>query len=214
MTTGSIYAQVCFSLATDISLLHNFDGRQSFTEIGQTLQGQMHTDNRNTLYALFTYHGNGKFNTGLSATAKSPSTQPQTVFFTNYSEIKLRQLSLGVKRYLKGNYRNLEKYNLYGAAGFGLMIGTASNRFSTPVDTMLYTVQKGILNGSGDFKRMSFDVVAGWEMPLAYEIFVYSETRFHIPTTDYPNKYLLKNNHAPFPGTINLGIRILFNSEQ
>jgi hypothetical protein len=49
---------------------------------------------------------------------------------------------------------------------------------------------------------------------VAYEIFVFSEARIHIPATGYPNNYLLKNNHAPFPGNINFGIRILFNHEQ
>jgi hypothetical protein len=35
----------------------------------------------------------------------------------------------------------------------------------------------------------------------------------HIPTTDYPNNYLLKNSNAPFVAGINLGIRVLFNAD-
>ncbi len=212
--TNSLNAQVRFSMATDVSLLHNFDGKQSFTVVGQTIQGQWHTDDRNTLYAWFAYHSNGKYHSDLVATAKSASTQPQTIRFTNNSEMRLRQLSLGIKRYLLGSYRNLEKFNLYGAGGFGLMMDRASNNFSNSIDTSLYTVQNNIINGSGAFKRISLDLTVGWELPLAYEIFVFSEARIHIPTTNYPNNYLLKSDHSPFPGSINLGLRILFNSEQ
>ena len=211
---GSLSAQVKFSLATDISVLHNFDGQQPFTVVGQTVHGQWHTDEKNTLYAWFTYHTNGKYNSTMIATAKSTTTQPQTISFTNNSEMKLRHLSLGIKRYLSGSYKKQEKFNLYGAAGFGLIMGTASNNFSTTVDISLYTVQNNVISGSGDFKRLSFDLAAGWEFPVAYEIFVFSEARIHIPTTNYPNNYLLKNNNAPFLGSINLGIRILFNDEQ
>lgn len=214
LTPGLLHGQVRFSLGTDASLLHNFAARQAFTVIGQTLHGEWHTNDKNTLYAWFSYHSNGTYKNELRAAAKDASTQPQTIFFTNHSEMKLRQLSLGFKKYLLGSYRSLEKFNLYGAAGFGLMIGTASNNFSIPVDTAVYTVQQHIASGSGDFKRMTLDISAGWEIPLAYEIFLYSEVRMQIPTTDYPNNYLLKNNHAPLPGSINLGIRILFNSEQ
>ena len=35
----------------------------------------------------------------------------------------------------------------------------------------------------------------------------------HIPTSDYPNNYLVKNPNAPFVGSINLGIRVLFNAD-
>jgi hypothetical protein len=207
-------AQVKFSLATDVSILRNFDGKQSFTVVGQTIHGQWHWDEGNTLYTWFTYHSNGKYKSDLVASARSILTQPQAISFTNNSEMRLRQFSIGFKRYLLGSYNKLEKFNLYGAAGFGVIIGTASNNFSFPVDTLLYTVRNNVINGSGDFKRLSFDLSAGWEMPLAYEIFVFSEARVHIPTTDYPNNYLLKNSNAPFLGSINLGIRILFNNEQ
>ena len=128
--------------------------------------------------------------------------------------MKLRQLSVGIKRYLIGSFKKTDQFNLYGAAGFGLIMGTASNIFSPAVDTLQYTVQNNIIAGSGDFKRLTLDITAGWELPVAYEIFVYSEARIHIPTTGYPNNYLLKNTNAPFTGSINLGIRILFNDER
>ena len=202
------------SLATDISLLHNFDGQQPFTVIGQTVHGQWHVEEKNTLYAYFTYHSNGKYVNNLSATAKNPGTQPQNFQFANRSEMRLRHLSFGVKRYFLGSYKKLEKINLYASGGFGLIMGTAVNNFSVAVDTALYTVQNNVLNGSGDFKRLSFDLATGFEIPVAYEIFVFSEARIHIPTTNYPNSYLLKNNNAPFLGGINLGMRILFNYER
>lgn len=211
-STLNIVAQV--SLATDISLLRNFDGQQPFTVIGQTVHGQWHVEEKNTLYAFFTYHSNGKYAKDLTASAKTTGTQPQNFSFTNRSEMRLRHLSFGVKRYFIGSYKKLEKVNLYASGGFGLIMGTAVNNFSIAVDTALYTVQNNVLNGSGDFKRLSFDLATGFEIPVAYEIFVYSEARIHIPTTNYPNSYLLKNKNAPFLGGINLGMRILFNYER
>lgn len=206
--------QAQFSIATDISMLHNFDGKQPFTVVGQTIQGEWHIEEKLSLYAFFTYHSNGKFANDLTATAKTTGTQPQSFLFTNRAEMRLRHLSFGAKKYFSGGFKKLEKINLYGAAGFGLIMGRASNKFATPVDTALYIVQNNVLNGSGDFKRLSFDVATGLEIPIAYEIFVYSEARIHIPTTNYPNNYLLKNNNAPFLGSINLGIRVLFNYER
>jgi hypothetical protein len=208
-----MFAQVKFSLATDISLLHNFDGQQKFTAVGQTVISQWHFDKKNTLYGWFSYHANGKYNTTLTATAKLPSTQPQSFTFDNPSQMRLRQISIGYKRYLWGSFENLEKFNLYAAGGFGLMFGTASNTFSTYIDTALYTMQSNVVHGTGDFKRLTFDITGGVEFPVAYEIFIYSEVRMHIPTTDYPSSYLVKSSNAPFLGGINLGIRVLFNAD-
>jgi hypothetical protein len=209
-----LHAQVKFSLATDFSVLRNFDGQQPFTVFGQTLHGQWHVDEKNSFYTWFNYYSNGKYKSQLTATAKSITTQPQSISFTNKSEMKLRQISVGVKRYLLGTFKKTDQFNLYGAAGFGLILGAASNNFSTGIDTLQYSVQNNIIAGTGNFKRLSLDITAGWELPIAYEIFVYSEARLHIPTTGYPNNYLLKNTNAPFTGSINFGIRILFNDER
>ena len=205
--------QVRFSVASDLSVLHNFDGRQKFTVVGQTVLPQWHMDKKTTLYAWFTYHANGKYHNNLVATAKSPATQPQAMSFTNNSQMRLRQFSLGIKKYFVGSFERLDKFNLYGAAGFGLIIGTASNSFSRSIDTSLYSIQNNVVNGSGDFKRLTLDILGGAEFPVSYEIFVYSEIRMHIPTTNYPNSYLLKNSNAPFLAGINLGIRILFSAD-
>lgn len=206
-------SQVKFSLATDASLLRNFDGRHTFTVIGQTIHGQWHMDQKSTVYAWLTYHTDGKYRSSLVATARSVTTLPQTISFTTNSQMSLRHLSIGLKRYLLGSFQKLEKLSLYGAGGFGLIIGKATNNFSMAIDTSLYTVQNNILSGSGEFKRLSFDITAGWEIPVAYEIFVFSEARIHIPVSGYPNNYLLKNSNVPFSGSVNLGVRILFNNE-
>ena len=208
-----LLAQVKFSLATDISIIHCFDEQQKFTTGGQTVIPQWHIDNKNTVYGWFSYHANGKYNTTLTATAKSPSTQPQSFTFNNQSQMRLRQISFGYKRYLIGSFERLEKFSLYGAGGFGLMFGTASNTFSTVIDTSLYTINSKVVHGTGDFKRLTFDITGGAEFPVAYELFVYTEVRMYIPTTDYPSSYLVKTSNAPFLGSIHLGIRVLFNAD-
>ena len=206
-------AQVKFSLATDVSLIHCFDDQQKFTSVGQTVIPQWHFDHKSTLYGWFSYHANGEYTTTLTATAKSPATQPQSFNFNNESAMRLRQISIGYKRYLLGSFENLEKFSLYAAGGFGLMFGTASNTFSTYIDTARYTINSKVVHGTGDFKRLTFDVTGGIEFPVAYEIFVYSEIRMHFPTTDYPSSYLVKSSNAPFLCGINLGIRVLFNAD-
>jgi len=208
------YTQVKFSLATDFSVLRNFDKEQGFTVVGQTVQTQWHLDNKNSFYTLFNYLSNGKYSNSLKATAKSTTIQPQTIPFNINSVMKLRQFSLGIKRYLLGSFSNMEKLNLYGTAGFGLLMGKATNMFSVAVDTVQYSIQNHIANGAGKFKRLTFDLSAGWEYPVSYEIYIYSEARIHFPTTDYPNNYLLKNNNAPFTGSISLGFRILLNNDR
>jgi hypothetical protein len=213
LSNSCLFAQVKFSAATDVSVMHNFDPQQKFTVIGQTVLPQWHLDKKNTVYAWLLYHANGKYENTLIATAKAPGTQPQTISFTNQSTMRLRQISFGFKRYLVGSFDHLEKFNLYVAGGFGVMYGHASNTFSTNIDTALYTVQYNVAHGSGDFKRLTFDITGGAEFPVSYEIFIYSEIRMYIPTTDYPSSYLMNNSHAPFLGSINLGIRIIFNAD-
>ena len=213
LSNSCLFAQIKFSAATDVFILHNFDPQQKFTVIGQTILPQWHLDKKNTVYAWVTYHYNGKYENTLIATAKSPATQPQSISFTNQSTMRLRQISLGFKRFLVGSYNHLEKFNLYAAGGFGVMYGNASNTFSTYIDTALYTTQYNVVHGSGDFKRLTFDITGGVEFPISYEIYIYSEIRMYIPTTDYPSKYLMNNSHAPLLGSINFGIRILFDPD-
>ena len=213
LSNNCLFAQVKFSAATDVSVLHNFDPQQKFNVVGLTILPQWHFDKKNTVYAWLSFHRDGKYENTLIATAKSPTTQPQTISFSNKSEMSLQQISFGFKRYLIGSYNHLEKFNLYAAAGFGLMYGNASNTFSTHIDTALYNIQYNVAHGSGDFKRLTFDITGGIEFPISYEIYIYSEIRMYIPTTDYPSKFLLNNSHAPFLCGINLGLRILFDTD-
>jgi opacity protein-like surface antigen len=213
ITPACLEAQVKFSLATDLSILRNFDGKQKFTVFGQTIIPQFHIDKKSSLYGWFTYHSNGKYKSSLTAKAKSVLTSPQTLAFTNQSEMRLRHFSVGYKKYFKGSFDNEKNFNLYGTFGFGLIMGTASNTFSQTIDTALYLIQDNVVNGSGDFKRLSFDIAGGIDYAISYDIFLYSEIRWHIPTTDYPNNYLLKSSKAPLLGGINLGLRILFNAD-
>lgn len=203
-----------FSVSSDISIMHNFDGRQPFTVPGQSIGLQWHPDEKYSVYSYFTYHLKGKYVSRLQARAKQPATQPQAFQFTNRSEMQLHHLSIGVKKYLTGSYRNTDKLTLYISGGFGLLLGEAVNNFSVSIDTSLYNVQDNVIGGSGDFKRLSFDLSAGIEYPVGYAIFLFSEARLLIPTTDYPSSYLLKNNNAPFLGSFNIGVRILFNDDQ
>lgn len=203
-----------FSVSSDVSIMHNFDGRQPFTVPGQSIGLQWHPDEKYSFYSYFTYHLKGKYASRLEASAKQLATQPQAFQFTNRSEMSLHHLSLGVKKYLTGSYRNTEKLTLYISGGFGLLMGSALNNFSVAVDTSLYNVQDNVIGGSGDFKRLSLDLSAGFEYPVGYAIFLFSEVRMLIPTTDYPSSYLLKNNNAPFLGSFNIGVRILFNDDQ
>jgi hypothetical protein len=128
-----LQAQIKFSAATDISLLHNFESTQKFSVVGLTLIPQWHLD-KTTVYAWLSY-ANGKYKTDLTATAKSSTTQPQTIF-VNESETRLRQVSIGIKQYLIGSYESL-KASVYGGGGFGLIHGRVFNTFSTAIDTSL-----------------------------------------------------------------------------
>jgi len=123
--------------------------------------------------------------------------------------MQFKHVSLGWKRYLKGAYDSENKWNLYGYAGFGLMIGTVTNNHSIVIDTAGYTVS--VLSGKANFKRLTFDIGSGVEIPLGGAIYFYIEARALIPATDYPSKYLFINNNAPFTGAANGGIRVLFN---
>lgn len=211
---GLVKAQSQFSISTDLSILRNFDGKQPFTVPGQTVAAQWHPDKKYAVYGYYTYHWNGKYANTLRADAKQSSTQPQSFDFLNRSEMTLHHLSVGVKKYLLGSIYNEDRLMIYVSGGFGLIFGKATNNFSLPVDTSLYTVQDNVIAGRGRFKRLTFDISGGAEYPVGYAVFFFSEARLLIPTTDYPSSYLLKNNNAPLLGSINIGLRILFNDDR
>ncbi len=205
-----LFSQTRISFATDASLQKNFKKDQRFLAIGQDLLFNWHFTARSGAYASLSYYSNGKFKNTLSAAAKSSNTSPQQIFFINKAQVNLKQISLGWKYYFVGSSDAESRWNLYEAAGFGLIFGRASNSYSILIDTSLYNTPQQPVNGSGHFKRLTLDLGLGWEIPLGADIYLYSEGRVWIPTTEYPSKYLFVNNNAPLAGMIAAGLRILF----
>ncbi len=124
--------------------------------------------------------------------------------------MRLQQISLGFKHYFVGTNDGQPKWSLYSITGFGLMFGKVSNSYSTSIDTSLYIPPAQPVSGTGHFKRLTFDVGLGWEVPINNELYVYAIGKVWIPTSDYPSKYLLVSDNAPLSGTISVGIRVLF----
>jgi hypothetical protein len=197
-----------FSIATDVSLQHNFKKDQRFNAVGHTTYANFHITKRDGAYISFAYYSNGKFNNDVTAVAKIPSTLPQQLGYTNKSNLRLRHFSLGWKRYFKGSPDIESGWNLYGYAGFGLMTGDITNTHTIVIDTALYNVP--VISGIGKFKRLTIDAGIGWEHLLGGDLYFYSEGRVYIPTTDYPSKYLFINSKAPFAAMLGIGLRLLF----
>jgi len=205
------FSQVRLSVATDLSAQRSFKEDQRFWALGQNIVVDWHFSSKVTAYGLISYYSAGKFKNSLTATAKSPTTSPQEISFTNNAEVRFHQISLGWKQYLVGTFDAEIKWNLYTITGFGLMFGKAKNSFSTLIDTSLYNPPEYPISGKGHFKRLTFDVGLGLEIPLSAAAFVYSEGKLWIPTTDYPSKYLLVNDNAPLVAVLSVGLRILFD---
>ncbi len=197
-----------FSLATDVSLIHNFKKGQRYWAVGQTVSGQFHFTPKETLYVWLAYSSNGKFTNELTAFAKDTATIPQQVNYKNHAKLRFNHFSIGWKHYLKGSYNAEENWNLYGYAGFGLLSGIIENNQTAVIDSASYNIS--VLSGKGKFKRLTLDLGLGYEAPVGGDIFFYAEGRVFVPTTDYPSKYLFENDNAPFSGSFNLGFRILF----
>jgi hypothetical protein len=206
---SSLFAQQTrFSLSTDVNLLRNLRKQQRFWAVGQTVTGHFHFTPRDEAYAWLVYYSNGIFHNQLNATARQPTTTPQQIAFTNKARMRLRQISLGWKHYLKGAFNAENKWNLYASAGWGLMMGRIENFHSVEIDTAKYDVQ--VLEGSAHFKRLTADFMLGYEKPVGADVFLYLEARALVPITDYPSRFIYIYDNAPFAGSVNLGIRILF----
>ena len=143
-----------------------------------------------------------------TATAKSVLTTPQQVGYTNYARIRFNHISMGWKHYLKGAYNTEDSWNLYAYAGFGLMFGIAQNIHSVSIDSAKYDIP--VWSGKAKFKRLTFDLGLGYEIPVGGDIYFYMEGRALVPTTDYPSRYLFINENAPLMGSVNAGLRLLF----
>jgi hypothetical protein len=204
----SFCQQTQFSIATDLGLQRSFKKEQRYWAGGHTLHAHFHFTPKDGLYAWLSYYSNGKFTNRLVATAKSPATVPQAVNYTSTSLMRFKQLSAGWKKYLKGAY-NSEDWNIYGYAGFGIILGRVENTYSNPIDTSTYDVP--VRSGKANFKRLTFDLGLGWESFLGGSTYFYLEGRAWIPTSGYPSKFIVANRNAPLVGMFNLGVRILFD---
>jgi hypothetical protein len=200
-----------FSISTDMAATVSFKKDQRFLVIGQTIIANIHFAEKDGAYVWYGYSAPGKFHNDFIATAKSSSTVPQQMDFKNYSQISFRHLSIGWKHYLTGVYNADSFWSLYFTAGFGLVGGRVANTYTITLDTLNYNFPSNPINGKGSFKRLTFDAALGFEIPIGMDIYLYGEARAWIPASDYPSKYLFINDNAPFIGTANLGLRILFD---
>jgi hypothetical protein len=208
ITATAIAQPARFSIATDLSVQHNFKKEQRFTVIGHTVQAQFHLTPKECIYVWFVYYSNGKFKNQLTATAKSPATVPQQINYVNNANMRLKQLSIGWKKYLKGNAEAEKGINIYAHVGFGLLLGRIENSHSASIDTADYHVP--VISGRANFKRLTIDPGLGVEKYLGADIFLYSEARVWIPTDGYPSRYIYINNRAPWAGMLSVGLRVLF----
>jgi len=202
-------AQKGFSLATDLSLLQNVQPKQRFFTIGQTLKVNLHLGQKDAVYVWLSYYGKGNFRFRESALANSPFASPQRIDFSVRSTLRYNQFSVGWKRYFKGDFEEEKGLNIYGYAGFGLLRGRVENRYSQPIDSSRYSTGAP-LEGRGRFARLTVDGGLGAERSVAPYIFVYSELRTWLPASDYPSKYLRRNDNMPSVIALNIGARLLF----
>jgi hypothetical protein len=201
-------AQPQFSLSTDLSLQKSFKKGQQYWAVGNSNILNFHLTPKDGIYAWFCYFSDGKFHNNITAIAKNALTSPSQINYRNSVRMRLKQISIGWKRYLKGTPDAEKNWNLYGSAGFGLLFGRVTNIHTVNIDTALYNVP--VLSGTANFKRLTFDLGLGIEFPLGGDFFIYSEARAFIPATGYPSPYIFVNDNAPFVSNLSLGLRLLF----
>ncbi len=199
---------VRFSLATDVSVVRSFKDEQRYWSLGQTITGHFNFSPKDGIYTWFVYYGNGKFSNQLTATAKDTSTIPQQQGYVNHALLRYQHFSTGWKHYLKGASDIENGWSLYAYAGFGLMFGYVENTHSVAIDSAVYSIP--VWKGNARFKRLTFDLGLGYEIPVGGDVFFYMEGRVLVPTTDYPSNYLLVNENAPLTGSVSAGLRLLF----
>jgi hypothetical protein len=208
LLSATAFSQGLFSFATDIGVQRNLKKDQTYWAFGFTAQAQFHITARDGVYAWFASYSPGHYKNELTATAKSVVTIPQEIDYTNNGKMRLKQFSVGWRRYLKGTPDAEKGWNLYAFGGFGLILGRVDNKIPETIDTADYNIP--VRSGRANFKRLTVDLGAGWEHPLGADFYLYSEIRTWIPTTDYPSEYIFVNRNAPFTGMVNLGLRLLF----
>jgi hypothetical protein len=200
--------QLRFSVATDLSVQRSFKKGQQYWALGQTVHAHFHLTPKEGIYVWFAYYSNGKYNNNITATAKSAATVPQQIAYVNSGNMRLKQFSTGWKKYLKGSAEAEKDWNLYVYAGFGLLLGRVENTHSVDIDTATYNVP--VWKGRANFKRLTLDPGLGFEKYLGGDFYIYAEGRVWVPTDGYPSQYIYVNEHAPWTGMLNVGLRILF----
>ena len=210
LSTGYAFTQpIRFSVATDLGIQRSFKKDQQFWAIGHTVHMHFNYNDHNGFYAWASYYTNGKFTNQLRATAKSTGTTPQQIDYANNAQMRFKQISLGWRHYLKGKINQDKTLNIYFYAGWGLMLGRIENSDSPTIDTTTYLLP--VSRGKGNFKRLTFDIGLGWEWPIGSDVYFYNEGRVWLPTSNYPSKFLFINRKAPLVGSLNFGLRVLFN---
>lgn len=197
-----------FSISTDLGLMRNFPKGQRFLAFHNTIRTDFHLAMKDGIQVSFGYSTAGKYNNAVTATAPDPGTVPQTLDYTNNAKMRIRQLTVSWKHYLKGHPQAETGWNLYGCAGFGLLMGWVDNTASRNIDTVQYRLP--VKSGNANFKRVTLDLALGWEKSLGADFYFYSEARVSVPSPGYPSPYLLVNDHAPFTAVVCGGLRILF----
>ncbi len=197
-----------FSIATDLSLQHSFKKEQRFTVIGQTVHAHFHLTPKEGIYVWFAYYSNGKFSNNITSTAKSPLTTPQQISYVNNANMRLKNFSVGWKKYLKGAADVENGWSIYAYAGFGLLLGRIENSHSVTIDTVEYNVP--VISGRANFKRLTIDPGLGFEKYLGGDLYLYAEGRLWVPTDGYPSRYIYVNERAPWTGMFGVGLRVLF----
>jgi hypothetical protein len=198
-----------FSFSIDAGVMRSLKKEQRFWAPGQTITSHFHLTPKNGIYVFFNYHINGRFHNQLTATAKSPATNPQRLNYGISATMILTHISAGWKRYLFGTFDRDTKGNFYGYGGLGLMMGKLDNKSSVLQDTAIY--EYPVTGGKGRFKRLTIDVGLGYERPIGGDLFLYVEGRSHIPITNYPTSYLLVNGYVPLNVSAFVGLRMLFD---
>jgi len=203
-------AQIQFGFATDLSVMRNFSPEQEFWCVGQTVQFNFHFNRKQTAYAWLNYYTPAKFKNQFTASAKSPNTIPSILPFSALAKWNIGQVSVGWKHYFKGGFDAEASYNLYGSAGFGLMITKVENILTPTIDTTFYTIPTQA--GTDKFYRLTLDLGAGVEFPVGGSFFLYGDVRTWLPTSDYPSPYLHSNENVPLPLILSVGMRLLFGN--
>src|SRR5689334_4653896 len=92
---------------------------QGFWAVGQDVRIDFQMTEKTSAYALVNYYTNGRVHSTSTALTKDFSTVPFAFTYDATSLIRYRQISLGLKRYVKGQYNTEEGIGIYGFGGFG-----------------------------------------------------------------------------------------------